>query len=209
MNNPFMRNPLLQLSLFSLLTLGFLSGCSVSSRNQSELPEKTISFETRKQKLTTLSAFEAQGKMGYSDGERGGNATVRWEQRNDTYAIYLSGPLGSGATLIQGSGNKVSLTRSNGEVIQASTPEALVKQELGFVIPVSGLRFWLRGVPAPGTAPTQTRFDAQNRLSELTQHGWTVIYQGYSNQNGISMPERLFLRNGRLTLKFVFNDWRI
>jgi outer membrane lipoprotein LolB len=166
--------------------------------------------EVRNQNLSSLQNFEAVGKIGFSDGTQGGNASIIWKQDRDNYQIRLYGPLGTGAVQIKGQGGHISLTRHDGKIITANTPEALVESELGWVIPVSGLRYWLKGLPAPGTAPTETLFDVSHgRLWQIKQHGWTIQYQAYKSLDGVDVPYKLLLQNGDIRLKFIFDRWKL
>lgn len=182
--------------------------CLVGCATQPTPPStETLSWKSRKQSLANLNAFEANGKIGFSDGQQGGHASVEWRQQHSDYFIHLYGPLGSGSVQIVGQANQVYLIQSNGQKIMAKTPEDLVQQAFGWTIPVSGLRYWLRGLPAPGSSPQQMQFDPQNRITQLVQNGWTVHYQTYQSQNGVDVPHKLTLKNGNIRLKFIFNQW--
>ena len=62
---------------------------------------------------------------------------------------------------------------------RARIPILLLEQTLGLRLPVTGLRYWVRGLPAPGpTALLQT--DAAGRLTRLEQNGWVIEYPSYA-----------------------------
>lgn len=190
-----------------LLSMGFLQGCRTPTTTPHQITPNTLSTPATQKRLEHLKNFEAQGKVGYSDGQRGGNANIRWQQTGSDYRIHLYGPLGSGSIQIAGVSGSVSLIRSNGQTLTAKSPEALVRTELGWSIPVSGLRYWLRGMPAPGTPPKMV-YDSKKELQTLVQHGWTVHYQSYQDINGLRLPYKLMLENGAFRLKFIFQKWQ-
>lgn len=184
-----------------------LAGCATVIRAPDDLHSAT-NTKVRNQNLANLQDFEVIGKMGFSDGKQGGNASIVWKQdAQNHYQIRLYGPLGSGAVQIKGQTNRVSLTRTDGTVITAKSPEALVEQELGWIIPVSGLRYWLRGLAAPGAAPTKMLLDSHNRLWQMEQQGWTIGYEAYQSKDERDIPYKLLLRNGSIKLKFIFDRW--
>lgn len=190
-----------------------LTGCATVIQQPENL-HSTSNPKVRNQNLADLHNFEAIGKMGFSDGKQGGNASIVWEQnqRSQSYQIRLYGPLGSGAIQIKGQGGHtghVSLTRTDGKIITAKTPEALVHAELGWLIPVSGLCYWLRGLPAPGTAPSKMLLDTSNRLWQINQQGWIIHYQAYKSIDGHDVPYKLLLKNGPIRLKFIFDRWKL
>ncbi|HQW57607.1 MAG TPA: lipoprotein insertase outer membrane protein LolB [Gammaproteobacteria bacterium] len=193
----------------TILILFFsLAGCAKVIHVPDDL-RMTINNKVRKQNISNLQDFEAIGKVGFSDGKQGGNASIVWEQHPQSYQIRLYGPLGSNTVQIKGDSNRVSLTRTDAKIITASTPEALVQQELGWIIPVSGLRYWLRGLPAPGLAPKAMLLDNSDRLWQIDQQGWNIEYQAYKPIDGHDVPCKLLLRNGSIRLKFIFDRWSL
>lgn len=195
--------------LTSLMCLACLTACSPPTTPTSA---STLSSAATEKRLKHLKNFEARGKVGFSNGEKGGNATVRWIQRGQDYRIHLYGPFGAGSVEIVGRNGSVHLVRSDGSSVSAKTPEELVKNELGWVIPVSGLQYWLRGIPAQGSAPSNivisNQTENQKELEQLTQQGWVVKYQSYQDVDSLRMPHRMVLTNGPIRLKFVFNQWQ-
>jgi len=207
----------MRLQTITIITFCFavlcLSGCVRTLQTPSDL--HTVSGITAekaskvsKQNLSSLHDFEAVGKIGFSDGKQGGNASIYWEQHPNAYQVRLYGPLGSGSLQIMGNtSGDVRLLREDGKIIRAKTPEALVHDELGWVIPVSGLRYWLRGLPAPGAPPTRMALDAEQRIWQIQQQGWSILYESYQSLDGLDVPYKLTLKNGPIRLKFIFRRW--
>ena len=179
--------------------VSFASGCS-------KTPEAPSANAISNKNLRT---FEASGKMGFSNGQKGGNANLQWAQAGDNYRINVYGPFGSGSMNIEGQNGRVLLTSAEGKVYHASTPEELVRKELGWEIPVNGLRYWLQGIAAPGTPPSHVAKDSNNRLARIVQHGWTVDYEDYQEVQGKAVPYKMQLQNGDIRLKFIFNQWHL
>lgn len=195
-----------KLMLFSLCYL-CLFGCAKPSSHSELDPISLLNARGRPPSSMSINAFVAKGKVSFSDGQQGGHASLEWRQTNNHYFILLMGPLGIGSLQIVGGPSSVSLTTAQGESLQAKTPEKLVKQALGWTMPISPLQHWLRGLPAPGTRPHQKQLDTKNRLQFLSQDGWTISYQAYTSMGGIAVPQKMLLQNGPLRLKFIFNEW--
>lgn len=188
-------------------SLCFMGGCGTTIQPPKNL--KTIIAPKKEKKLSQLNDFETIGKIGFSDGKKGGNATIQWEQEGENYHIRLFGPLGSGSIQIVGEPKQVYLISEDGQIVHAKNPESLVEKELGWTIPVSGLRYWLRGLPAPGTPPQQIQLDDMQRIWQIKQHDWTITYQSYQETQGVPVPHKLMLQNGPIRLKFIFRRWRL
>jgi len=156
-----------------------------------------------------LQNFEASGKVGFSDSKKGGNANLEWIQLGDLYQIRLYGPLGSGSLLINGNSKEVYLTQTDGKIIHAKSAEELVRAELGWIIPVSGLRYWLKGLAVPKDHLKQIKFDKDLRIWFIEQQGWSITYQSYQTIQGIAVPQKLKLKNGPIQLTFIFHNWHL
>lgn len=157
--------------------------------------------------LNPLQSFRAFGKVAFHDGKRGGTASLEWQQSLQQYSILLMGALGIGSLQVSGTPGHVTMVTSDGQTTEASTPEALIRQKLGWLIPVSPMQYWLKGLGAPGEAPIREEFDAANRLAVLEQQGWKISYVTYMNIAGIEVPEKLMLENGPIKLRFIFRKW--
>jgi outer membrane lipoprotein LolB len=73
------------------------------------------------------------------------------------------------------------MTRSNGEIETASSPDGLVDQVLGSPIPVGGLRDWLRG--QTGAAPVSgLQKNPDGQVAQFQQAGWRVALSRYDSK---------------------------
>lgn len=159
-------------------------------------------------RLAKLDHFHVLGKMGYKTAKDGGNANVDWNQMGKQYKILFAGPMGSGAVRISNVSGDVVLKTASGEEYLADTPELLMHQLMGWDLPVSGLRYWLAGRVAPNASkPTLKKTDALGRLTELHQDNWQIHYQRYETFKGLSMPTKMSLQQGSISLKLIFRSW--
>lgn len=182
-----------------------LATCILNSTTISA--NETVSQEVRQKKLQTITSFEASGKVSFTHGKQGGNASFEWNQIHNHYSILLVGALGIAAVRINNDGKEVCLTTSRGEKFLAPTAEQLIKQTLGWDIPVTPLVYWLRGIPAPGKSPSRAMLDKYDHLVLLEQQGWKITYQSYMNVNGVELPQKISLEHGRVKVRFIFKKW--
>ena len=88
-----------------------------------------------------------------------------------TFTLRLHGPFGQGSVLIEGQPGSVSLRRANGQVTRAGSAEALLSQELGWSVPVSVMRYWILGRPAPDYPVTDLQINARGLLGRTESGG--------------------------------------
>lgn len=158
---------------------------------------------------SSLNQFEVQGKIGFSEGKKGGSANFMWMEDGKNFDIRLYGPFGAGAVKIQNeSDGLIILTDAEGRSYSGKDAETLLIKTTGWDIPVSGLRYWLKGVPAPYSKPEDVVFSKpKGQLESFIQDGWTVQYQGYRQVKNHWVPKALTLHHGNIRLKVIFKRW--
>lgn len=194
------------LLVFSLITL--LTGCAgLTSREALEGQGNAQSWQAHKQRISSLDAWQINGKVGIRAPKDSGSGTLFWLQRQDYYDIRLSGPLGRGAARLTGRPGEILLEVANQGRYQAASPEQLLQDQLGLNLPVSHLLWWIRGLPSPDSK-SRLNLDSQSHLAQLSQDGWHVEYLSYAEQNGFWLPERIKLSGFDLQVTLVIKDWQ-
>jgi len=83
-----------------------------------------------------------------------------------------------------------------------------MRTHAGWRVPLSGLRYWIIGLPDPQARVIDLELDPMGRLAELRQLGWHIRYQRYGEFDGVALPTRLTLENSQLRAKLVVRSWR-
>ncbi len=198
-----------------VLFLLCLAGCSAPPKKPDIIaapivsPQQTESAWERHQKqLMGLQHWQAEGRLAVTRGSKGGNASFVWQQDGDFYQIKLFGPFGSGSVYITGGPRSVEIREADGKLTKAASPEQLLQKVSGLYVPVTGLVYWLRGLPTSGHPSTAQRLDNQGHLLSLQQEGWQIRYEGYSSQAGVPLPSKLNLKNNEVAVKMVVTSWK-
>jgi outer membrane lipoprotein LolB len=194
--------------LTGIVMLAFaITGCSTVT-TPPPAPEVNIPKQDRQAALNKIQNWDVSGKIAVQTPKDSGSASVDWAQNHNKFMISLLGPLGSGGMKLSGQPGNVTLITSDGKSYTAASPEQLLAEKWGFHLPVSNLKYWIRGLPAPGSV-ADTRFDTYGRLSELSQQGWRVRYLGYSRINGIDLPTKIFANSSALNVKMMIYNWKV
>lgn len=186
-----------------------VAGCATLSPHQEPPAEKKslVTWEKRATALSNIQSWNLKGALAARNSENAFSANWQWNQTQKNYTIALFGPLASGSLQLTGSPNSVLLETSDGKKLTATTPKALLEQQLGWRLPVSSLYYWVRGLPVPGI-PAQKQLDAANRLSVLLQQGWRIEYMRYSSVKQMDLPSKMLLNNAALNVKIIINQWQ-
>lgn len=192
--------------------LFLLTGCSFF--NADKQPEGTIKtanekvWQQHQQKIAQLNIWQISGKAGIKTADDSGSASLFWLQQFTSFDIRLSGPLGRGATRIIGDTGQVTIDIAGQGRFTASTAEELVKQQLGWNLPVSHLTWWIKGLPAPDSPYTNV-LNNDSRLEHLYQDNWSIEYKAYQELQGYWLPQRIIAKSSDIQIILVIKQWNL
>lgn len=189
-----------------LLLVLLLAACAPTPpRPQPETtPEQ--SWQLRQQQLRQLSHWQLSGRLAVQNEHEAWHMSLEWQQRQDRYSLNIIAPLGQGSMKLHGDAVQVMLITDEGETINSNDPDLLLYQQLGWKVPVSALRYWVLGLPAPGD--NQQTLDEYGRLSQLKQAGWEIEFIDYQPRLGVELPRKVFINNHRAKVKLVIGNWK-
>ncbi|MEH6627177.1 MAG: lipoprotein insertase outer membrane protein LolB [Motiliproteus sp.] len=192
----------------SLALLFLLPGCS-STPSEPQTSAPSHSWMQQQQWLEGQQHWQINGKIGIRQGQELTAAAMSWTQQSDRYHIFMSGPMGQGAIDIKGSHQNVTMQISGEGIYFASSPEELLEQRLGWSLPIGNLLYWIKGLPAPGTAH-QKSLDQHNRLETLEQNNWQIRYHSYRTVEDGNLPGKIVLRQGKkIRVTLIIKEWNL
>lgn len=181
----------------------FLSGCSLL---QMKSDKSDLAWEARRARLELIERFALQARVS-SGGLFGIKGNLNWRQQRDSFDMRVAGPLGIGAASISGQGKDVEIRSAKG-TFKTQDPEADIRERLGWSFPVSHLRYWVLGRPAPGSK-AKVELDEGGHLVALEQDGWKLEYDEYQQAGGIELPRKFAVANDEVRIKVVVDSWSL
>lgn len=154
-----------------------------------------------------------QARVGIRAGEEGGSVGWVWQRRADGQRLDFTGPTGKLLFRLHDDANGARAQDADGKHYAARDTESLLYELTGWRVPVAGLQYWARGLPIPDVA-YDARFDAQARLIELTQAGWSLHFGEYAAVDSFELPRKLELHTAagddkQIRLKLVIREWQL
>jgi outer membrane lipoprotein LolB len=177
-----------------LLLLLFLTGCASAPVQVQRPAEQDAPF-----------AFN--GRVSIKHGAQREKAGLRWVHKADEDDILLLAPLGQTVARIHRDENKATLV-AGGRGYNAQDMESLMQQVLGWQLPLSGMRYWMIGLPAPEDESTIEMND-NGQLGILRQQGWEIAYTKYASDRVDALPLRLSLKRERVEVLLVIDEWEL
>lgn len=175
--------------------------------------------QARRAALRALTHWDLRGRVAVRLPEDGAQASLRWLYRADGAAVDLTGPFGGGHARLRYDANGAHLRDAQGREYEGADPETLLFRVTGWYVPLGGLVYWIRGLPAPDVAGAE-QLDEHGRLRALKQLGWDIEFLAYASVGDYELPSKLFLRRAlparagvaddpRIEVRLVVNSWDI
>lgn len=191
----------------ALAVLLLIGGCAAPPC--SDDGAASAAWRAHQDRLAPLTRWRMTGRVAVRTADDGWSAAIDWLQHaDDAWTIEFRGPFGQGAAAVRAAGGVVTMELPGRPLAAATDAETLLARELGWTVPVSGLRYWIRGVPAPD-AVADAELDSDGRLRVLRQSGWRAEYQRYTFVAGTALPAKMTLTRDALRLRFVIDAWHI
>lgn len=170
--------------------------------------ETKLLWLQHQEKIISTAVWNTKGRAALRSEKESWSAALTWQQNDEDYHVRLAGPFGQGAVTIDGNPNKVSVQIAGQGAVVADDAESLLLEHLGWSVPVSSLRYWLRGLPAPGQIDGMA-LNASGVLDQLNQQGWQIDYSAYRPLRGVNLPRKIKIENDDLRLKLVLDRWSL
>lgn len=191
------------------LSLFILAGCasrSVDTDRQVSDEVRELRWQFHRERLSQLQVWQMTGRLNLRVPGRSGTMSLDWQQQGDQYKLILDGPFGAAIARVSGDRGGVTVTASD-ETRYGPSPEVLLYSLTGLQFPVSNLRYWVRGLPAPGSNAL-IQLNNLGYPEKIEQQGWTVVYQQYGFYKSLRLPAKLKVAHGDVDLSFMVNNWQ-
>jgi len=194
-------------ALLALWLLALVAGCA--THPPAQLPDAATQdqmWASRHAQLSEMSVWAMSGRVAVKSEGDSWSASMRWQQSGELFDISFSSPLGQQMARLTGDDVTASLYLPDKRVLSAPNVSDLLDGELGWHVPIAGLRYWLVGLPAPGSE-SSSGLDGRGRLAWLEQSEWYIEYSRYRSARILELPEKMVLTRNDLRVRLVIDRW--
>ena len=188
-----------------VLRNGIAVMCLLALISCANLP-KTIETNISPEKID---GFDLSARISVKFKHDGFSGSTVWKHLRESDELWLYGPLGQLTAKLQQVPTEARLVTSDQKLITASTVEVLTHEVLGWSLPLSGLRYWILGQVSPVTIQATTKINAENRVVEIQQDGWTILISEYRRYDQGVLPAKIQMRYSDLEMRLVIDSWVI
>ncbi|MCC6202071.1 MAG: outer membrane lipoprotein LolB [Gammaproteobacteria bacterium] len=193
------------------LLLALTAGCALQPPRPpgTSEPDRTARWQRQVAEVGALEQWIAVGRVSIRQGRQGWNAGLQWAQTGTGFRLRIMAPLAQGTWQIEGSAEAVAMTTPQQEYLLAADVETLLQTQLGWSLPVDGVRYWLTGIPDPARSYELLRLNDEGLLQELEQGDWHIVVQEYQTACQYLLPRRLTLERTDLSLRLAVTQWQV
>lgn len=150
--------------------------------------------------------FALDGRIAVKYDGKHSTAGLHWQHDAGYDDILMLAPLGLTVAHLRRDAGGATLEAS-GKHYAAQDSGELMQQVLGWRLPLSGLPYWVMGVPMPGDMASVER-NANGQISLLRQDGWDIHYTAYATVALDSLPSRMTLQREGLEIRLLIDEWK-
>ena len=161
----------------------------------------------REQALAHADHWTLRGRLGVASAHDGGSGSFTWVQDGERYEFVLRGPLASKSFRLSGNADGALLEGLDAGPLRGPDAQALMRQALGWDVPLRDLRAWVLGLRAD-SGPAELSFGADRLPAILRQDGWVVDYRQWDQSRQPPLPQKVFAERPPYKVKLSIDTWQ-
>lgn len=195
--------------------MAMLSACASLTESVDDLSPQQINWKNQQKKPMAIHSWSIAGRVAVQTQQTGGQADFSWQQQTQSdYAIRLQAPLGAGTIWMKGSQNGVALRTSDGESLYDTNADALLERINGWPLPISGLGYWILGLPSAHSAYTIAQWNQHGLPEVIEQDGWRIEFRKHAYEAGLLLPHKLFIsrlneEGQEVDVRLIVRQWSL
>ena len=152
-----------------------------------------------------VAAFELEGRLAASDGERAASGSLTWVHSpvSDEWTVFS--PLGQIVAQLVRTPRGATLLTADGRTQHADDANTILPQLLGVSAPLDGLPHWVQASPRPGARVLSV--DDAGRPARISDAGWVLDYPQYAGPTADAPPRRIDAAWGDARIRLIIDQW--
>lgn len=197
------------LKIIALSAVLFLVSACPAPQPVLRTEASVMDWQMHLKQMQAVAEWQAEMVIYGQDSNEKFKLRLLWEQQGDRYQIKIKDFIGRTVAILEGVPEQVSLKTSKGQHYQGEDADQLIQELLNLPIRISGMRYWLLGVPAPENSHQLLKVNADGLAAEIEQQGWQLKYLAYSQQSGQWLPSQAEFSIDDVRLHAKISQWQL
>jgi len=160
----------------------------------------------REQLMGQWREWSFSGRISVSSGADSGSGRIEWQRRGGQLEVSLQAPVSRQSWRLLAGPEGATLEGLEGGIRHAADAETLLRDELGWQLPIEAVESWVRG--ARSGARARLEFDRVGLPQRLSEAGWDIEFRGW-NSGAVALPQRVFAQSGSDRFRLVVDRWQV
>jgi outer membrane lipoprotein LolB len=156
----------------------------------------------------TIKSWSMDGRIGVQAADQAWQADLYWEHDAAQDRLRISGPLSQGLVSIVVQKDLIYVNEGNGVTRLSRDPDTMLRQRLGFAVPLTSLRYWMMGVPDPEKSSLPMAGEGGG-AGGFQQSGWRIYPDNLASVDGWMLPQKLRAQGAGVKLKILADNWQL
>lgn len=178
------------INILIVISLGFILNACASFYNPTV--EKPTPY---KKPLVVDKDFDISGRFSIKTSQKNEYGNFTWTKIESSENLELRSPIGNTVAKITVESGIVTLNTQD-KIYSGNDLDSLLQQNLGFVLPMESLHYWIQGIELPNVPIDKKLNDGFSQL------GWDIEYLSWSDPNH---PKVIQCTKGDLVIKLLLN----
>lgn len=162
----------------------------------------------REHALAHADHWTLRGRLGVVSANEGGSGSFTWTQDGNRYEFVLRGPLSGKSFRLSGDADGALLEGVDGGPRRGADAQTLLRDALGWDVPLRELRAWVLGLRAD-SGPAELSFGTDRLPAVLRQDGWVVDYRRWDTTRTPPLPLKVFAERAPYKVRLSIDAWQI
>lgn len=187
-----------------------LSGCCLfagcAPMRVRETPAAAAAQEAREAQLVPRNHWTVTARIAVSNGQDGGSGELVWQQDGERYTFTVHAPVTGRTWKLSGDARHAVLEGVDATPDVGADAQRLLRDRLGWDVPLAELGAWVRGLRAP-SSHASVQYDERNLPALLEQSGWKVEYRDWFAERAPPLPRKVFASRGKSRTRVAIESW--
>ena len=171
-----------------------------------ETPAALAAQTQREAQLQADQRWSIAAHIAVSDGPDGGSGELQWKQDGAQFDFIVRAPVTGKTWRLAGDAGNATLEGVEPQALSGADAERLLRERVGWDVPLAALRSWVRGMRAPGVR-ADVQYDEKNLPAVIAQSGWKIEYRDWFADRDPPLPRKVFASRGNARVRLAIESW--
>ncbi|MEF8794228.1 lipoprotein insertase outer membrane protein LolB [Thiohalorhabdus sp.] len=169
--------------------------------------QAVAAYKERVDRLSKLVGWRLDGRVVAKGPGESGQARIRWSRSDREGRLAVRNPFGQTILEMRNGPRGLRLRDAQGGVFRGDRAHTVLRERLGWRVPVGRLADWALGLGRGEGVPAD--LDANGRPRHLAADGWTVTFSEYIQVDGLSLPQSMLVSRDEMQLRIRVQEWHL